>query len=975
MAAAEVDLDALRPHRPGTPASRISWPAFARTGDLHERVMRADADTRPLVVLDLRGTRVEADVDAAVRAAGSLCVHLADRGGVALLLPGERRPLRLEPGLRGWPQAHARLAVVEAGDGPALTGLSGRRGAILWVAARPLSDVPSALRRAPGNGPDPRHPRCAPRAPGRLHGGRLHRVRARRHARSAQGGRSSGGELVATATLTSRRVAVREQDARRAALVRLLAFAPLCLVGALAWADLVAPAAGLRAWAGTALAVAGGAALIGAARLEGDRRRNQALGATCAVLVIGALIAAGVPVRLLVPDRWDELAAGIADGIRAMPGIVVPYSGEDEWVRITLLLGAMLLAVLGALQSFWPRPGGGLPGSPLLGAFSLGVLYAVPVIERAPQHPFLSGGIFSLLLAAFLFADRVRPAQLVPAVVLVMLATGIAAASAPAFDRERPWLDYQQLADGISTRGTVGYRWNHDYRPLNWPRTGRELLRIKAQTSSYWKTEVLDTFDGHVWRRANSVAPFEPDTERDASNPQWVQDISVKVTGLRSSAFVTAGDALQVTRGPSRAVGTGGGTFGLASGGLRPGSTYRAKVYTPRPSPSQLARAGTNYPSFAREWLRVRLPDVAGYRPASPQASAEVSFPLWSMDQAALVTVPGTPMTHTDGAAVVRSSGLGRIYRLARRLRARSATPYDFVRAVQNRVQSGATYTERPVLHPNELDAFLFDDRRGYCQHFSGAMALLLRMGGVPARIATGFSPGLTDRKRGTYVVRDYDAHSWVEAYFPGLGWITFDPTPAAAPPREQVADSAAALSHRRSSLAAPEGGSFPSSGAGASGGSASPWGTIAGITAAVLLIVAGGAWALTRRRRALAAAARSADPDVAALERALQRSGRAPAPAATLQALESALGGTPGSSAYLRAVTARRFGPGGPPPTAAQRRALRTELSAGLGPLWRIRGYWALPPAVITAIPAALRARAAQWRGGGGARPRHEYP
>ncbi len=60
--------------------------------------MRADADTRPLVVLDLRGTRVEADVDAAVRAAGSLCVHLADRGGVALLLPGDRRPLRLEPG-------------------------------------------------------------------------------------------------------------------------------------------------------------------------------------------------------------------------------------------------------------------------------------------------------------------------------------------------------------------------------------------------------------------------------------------------------------------------------------------------------------------------------------------------------------------------------------------------------------------------------------------------------------------------------------------------------------------------------------------------------------------------------------------------------------------------------------------------------------------------------------------------------------
>ncbi len=144
-----------------------------------------------------------------------------------------------------------------------------------------------------------------------------------------------------------------------------------------------------------------------------------------------------------------------------------------------------------------------------------------------------------------------------------------------------------------------------------------------------------------------------------ASNPQWVQDISVKVTGLRSSAFVTAGDALQVTRGPSRAVGTGGGTFGLASGGLRPGRPTGRRSTRRGPAPAQLAHAGTNYPSFAREWLRVRLPDVAGYRPASPQASAEVSFPLWSMDQAALVTVPGTSMTRPDGAAIVRSSGLG----------------------------------------------------------------------------------------------------------------------------------------------------------------------------------------------------------------------------------------------------------------------------------------------------------------------------
>ena len=85
------------------------------------------------------------------------------------------------------------------------------------------------------------------------------------------------------------------------------------------------------------------------------------------------------------------------------------------------------------------------------------------------------------------------------------------------------------------------------------------------------------------------------------------------------------------------------------------------------------------------------------------------------------------------------------------------------------------------------LDAFLFRDKAGYCQQFSGAMALLLRMGGVPARVAAGFTPGdARHRARREFVVRDFDAHSWVEAYFPGYGWVTFDPTPAIAPARAQ---------------------------------------------------------------------------------------------------------------------------------------------------------------------------------------------
>ena len=63
-------------------------------------------------------------------------------------------------------------------------------------------------------------------------------------------------------------------------------------------------------------------------------------------------------------------------------------------------------------------------------------------------------------------------------------------------------------------------------------------------------------------------------------------------------------------------------------------------------------------------------------------------------------------------------------------------------------------------------------------------MALLLRMGGVPARVATGFTTGAYDQNTKSWLVTDVDAHAWVEAWFPHYGWVTFDPTPAAAPAR-----------------------------------------------------------------------------------------------------------------------------------------------------------------------------------------------
>jgi uncharacterized protein (DUF58 family) len=109
----DPEIDGLKPWHPGTPASRIHWASLARTGELLERRLTGGGDASPLVVLDRsRGPDPESLVSA-VRAAASLCLHLARVGGCSLLLPGESQVLGIDRGLRSWGQVHARLALVD----------------------------------------------------------------------------------------------------------------------------------------------------------------------------------------------------------------------------------------------------------------------------------------------------------------------------------------------------------------------------------------------------------------------------------------------------------------------------------------------------------------------------------------------------------------------------------------------------------------------------------------------------------------------------------------------------------------------------------------------------------------------------------------------------------------------------------------------------------------------------------------------
>jgi uncharacterized protein (DUF58 family) len=147
---AAVDVDGLRPYRPGTPASRIHWAALARGAGLLERRLQPDGDTRPLVVLDARGSGPIEELDAAVRAAASLTLEFARRGGCRLLLPGERRTVTVEADMVSWPGMHARLALVQGGPGarPPLLQPGARMGSLFYVAAQVSERLPVALTAA-----------------------------------------------------------------------------------------------------------------------------------------------------------------------------------------------------------------------------------------------------------------------------------------------------------------------------------------------------------------------------------------------------------------------------------------------------------------------------------------------------------------------------------------------------------------------------------------------------------------------------------------------------------------------------------------------------------------------------------------------------------------------------------------------------------------------------------------------------------
>src|SRR4051794_22307255 len=563
--------------------------------------------------------------------------------------------------------------------------------------------------------------------------------------------------------------------------LRLVAFAALGLFGGAHWAGIVRPGAGGDLLGLFLVAIAGGVAVAAAAELPSRRVRIAAIAGIVLIALLLILAVAGVPVWYLRPDRWDSLAVALADGIATLPALRMPYRGTDPWVRAVLISGGGLLLLVASCLALAPRP------RTFGAAACLSVLYVVAIIEHRPSHPYFDGALFALLLGGMLWGDRLRGREASVGAMLGIGAVLAAAILAPRLDSTKPWVDYEAIAESLQAGKSTTFSWNHSYAPLTWPRDGRELARVRARGDLYMKTANLEDFDGTEWREARG-GPADQDATLLQQlllqhNQRWMQRIHVELRGLKSHQFIGAGTTTYIDHASKNPVAATPGTFVSSGKPLKRGDQYDAVIYYPRPGPVQMHDADTNYPASVLRQLTIRLPDQPAVGPV------ELRFAPFRSDDS--TTARGRfGFAQIDPVAALDASPYAREYRLARQLADASTDPYDFVRRTMARVQRDARYTEAPPspgrLAP--LDAFLFRDHAGYCQHFAGATALLLRMGGVPARVAAGFSPG--SRNGADHILRDFDAHSWVEVYFTRIGWVTFDPTPADSPARDQLTDT-----------------------------------------------------------------------------------------------------------------------------------------------------------------------------------------
>ena len=396
------------------------------------------------------------------------------------------------------------------------------------------------------------------------------------------------------------------------------------------------------------------------------------------------------------------------------------------------------------------------------------MLFSVPATERSVGAPLIRGVALLALIGAWLWLPRLSGRRLAAGVAALAAAALVALPVAGALRHHAAWVDYTTWDLFASRTAGHSFDWTHRYGPLDWPRRGTTMLLVRSPHQHYWKAETLDRFDGLRWVHSGAGSNSDPSAELPLRrNTRWDERIHFTISGLQSDFLIGAGTVYSV-EGTQTVIGSADGTIRVLDGPLTKGADYTVTAYVPDPSAAQMRAAPRRFQTQFLSYTYFDLPrgtDSALREPPPPDGASNVT------SRTVGAPVPGAePGAVPHVRSLILASPYAREYRLARRLAAGQPTAYDVVKTVEGYLERGFTYDERPPLRALPLDAFLFRDRIGYCQQFSGAMALLLRMDGIPARVAAGFAPGIPDPNTKEYRVRDLDAHSWVEVWFDRIG-------------------------------------------------------------------------------------------------------------------------------------------------------------------------------------------------------------
>jgi transglutaminase-like putative cysteine protease len=645
-------------------------------------------------------------------------------------------------------------------------------------------------------------------------------------------------------------------------------------------------------------------------------------------------------------------------------------------------------------------------------ALAIAVALALCGMANTPPGAWRAQGLLLLaLVLAWLWLPTLRSGDAARALAWGVACAVAALVAAPVLSGSHAWIPFTSSA----AAGPAAYEWGQVstefmgtpatlFGPIKASHSQQPtLLTVHASDSSgLLRVASLDRFDGLRFIRSDAPPETAATDVRAGAQASWYESATIGVQRLRSSLLVGAsGITTRVTwhgrRTPVGLERASDGTLSL-SAPLPAGSAYSVLSYAPKPTPEQLRAAPRTFPRSYQPYTELELPLASASALHAPQLAREASSP------ALLAQLVRPPAFGTGEAAAARgapaaagalavarrilASPYGPMYALARRLAAGARSSYEVVAHIERYLLAGYTYSEQPPLRRYPLEAFLFADRRGYCQQFSGAMTLMLRMDGIPARVGVGFNPVLVSSanpagpEQRIGEASALDAHAWVEVFFSGIGWVPFDPTPPTpsagggangaaskavllgtlstngGEARTRVSPEARELMESWAARAHGSHAGGPLARAHAGGGSSFALAAWQWALLALVPALAFGARLRARAARAPGARTRAAhaagvETAVRELERALHGSAWPLLPGMTLTHIAQRLErvAQPQAAAYVRTLRDRRFGRArvltAPERSAAraERLALRRALARGRGLRGRLRALRLLPP------------------------------